>query len=400
MSAQKLNLSLGICIERAQKNSFIIQAGEKETEAAQRMYLFMRSQSLPQIGGEISANSYRLEPYSFNQKSVLLTVDWSLGDYLLNTAQKTKQDKLIAQANVQQQRLDVSLRCAMLYIHILLQQERRKLLQQRLDLLDAHYNVAKALWQSGIRTQFDLLQTEAEIDRLKEDMIFLELDRRNFLQELAQLINEKNADYFEIRPLDTDYICNQQLPEFEAETLNDIPAVISLDLRMQAQQLQTRTVTAQLFPHINGSGGFMQDGDPTGDGNYWQVGVGISLPLFRWNATSFQKQESIALSQALDFQKQETKRNISIVINQIREQLMKLKDVSQLQQRRLKTTQNAFKVAEANYQAGLMTNLEYLSAQQQLNETLIVIQETQLDYTGALVRLYIITNQLEKIDEL
>jgi outer membrane protein TolC len=400
LSAQKSALSLGICIERAQKNSFIIQAGEKEVETAQQKYLYMRSQSLPQIGGELSADSHRLAHYSFDQKSALLSADWPLGDYLLNTAQNAKLDKLIAQTDVQQQRLDVSQRCAMLYIHILLQQERRKLLQQRFDLLDAHYNVAKALWQSGIRTQFDLLQTEAEMDRLKEDMIFLELDRRNFLQELAQLINEKNAEDFELQPLNTESICNQQLPEFEAETLNRIPAVVSLDLRIKAQQLQSKTVTAQLFPHLYGNGGFVQDGDPTGDGNYWQASVGISLPLFRWGAIGFQKRESRALGQALDFRKQETERNLLIITNQITQRLTELKDISQLQQNRLKTTQNAFKAAEANYQAGLMTNLEYLSAQQQLNETLITIQETQLDYTGALVQLYIITNQLDKINEL
>ena len=80
--------------------------------------------------------------------------------------------------------------------------------------------------------------------------------------------------------------------------------------------------------------------------------------------------------------------------------MTKLKDVIQLQNQRLSTTENAYKIAEANYQAGLMTNLEYLSAQQQLNETRIAIQETQLAYVSELVQYYIITNQPDKIAEL
>ena len=144
----------------------------------------------------------------------------------------------------------------------------------------------------------------------------------------------------------------------------------------------------------------MQDGDPTGDGDYWLLGIGIAFPLFRWNVSGLQKQQSTALQQALNFQKQETERDITITINRIRNKMTKLKDVIQLQNQRLSTTENAYKIAEANYQAGLMTNLEYLSAQQQLNETRIAIQETQLAYVSELVQYYIITNQPDKIAEL
>ena len=400
LTAQKSVLSLRTCVERAQNNSFLIHAGEKKIEAAQKNYQYIRYQSLPQINGQLSTDYHKLDPYSFNQKSALLTIDWSPGDFFLNTAQMAKHDKLIAQTEMEQQRLDVSLRCALLYIHILQQLERRELMKRRLTLLDTHYNVAEALWQSGIRTRFDLLQTETEIARLKEDMTYLELDHQNYIQELGQLIGEKNPGDIEIQPLDTKHIYNRPLPEISTATIERLPAIESYKLRIKAQQLHTRIVTAQELPHLNVFGGFMQDGDPAGDGNYWQTGAGISLPVFRWKAASFQKQESKVLSQALDFQKQETERNISVFIAQIQQKLAKLKDVIQLQHQRLKITENAFKIADANYQAGLITNLEYLAAQQQLNETQFDIQKTQLEYTGALIQFYITTNQAEKINEL
>lgn len=396
--AQKNELSLRMCIERAQKNSFLIQAMEKKTEAAQKKYQFEHSQALPQIQADFAAAHFQLEPYSFNQNSVLANADWALGDFLLNTAQAAKQEELIAQSDMRQHRLDVGLRCAMLYIHILQQRQHQELLQQRLKLLDAHYHVAKALWQSGNRTQFDLLQTEAEILRLKENVALLELELRNLLQELAQLINEKFDENIELQPLDVESICNQPLPESSIEAIQHLPVIESFDLHIKARQFQTRAVKAQQLPHLNLSGGFMQDGDPTADGNYWLMSAGISMPLFRWNAAKFQKQESEALGQELNFQKQETERNISIIINQIRQKLAKLKEVIQLQQQRLKTTENVFKIAEANYEAGLMTNLEYLSTQEQFTETHIAIQGTQLDYVSVLVQFYAVTNQLNKID--
>ncbi len=398
--AQKSTLSLGNCIEQAQQNSFLIHADAQKTIAAQKKYQFERAQSLPQMTGELAAGRYQLEPYSFDQTAAFVYGDWSLGDFFLNTAQSARQEKLIAETDNQQTRLDISLSSAMLYIRILQAYAQKELLQQRLNLLNSHFHVAKALWQAGTRTQFDVLQTETEIARLKETIALLELESQNLLQELAQLINEKRADNIYLRPFDSERICNMQLPDFLPEIMQSMPVIQSFDLRIKAQQLRTRAVTAQQLPHFNLSGGFMRDGDPTGDGDYWQMGVGISLPLFRWNVVSFQKQESRALTQMLYFQKQEMERNISIFINQTQQKLVKLKKIIQLQGQRLKTTDNAFKIAEANYQAGLMTNLEYLSVQQQLTETHIAIQETQLNYISTLVQFYIITNQLDKIKKL
>lgn len=52
----------------------------------------------------------------------------------------------------------------------------------------------------------------------------------------------------------------------------------------------------------------------------------------------------------------------------------------QIQQIQLTTTQKTVNFSEVNYQAGLITNLEFITAQQQLTITRLAIEESRLKY--------------------
>jgi outer membrane protein TolC len=396
--AQKTPVSLKNCIERAQQSSFFLKADEQKIESAQKNYQFESSQSRPQIAGELISEQRMLEPYHFAQNAAFVRIDWALGKFFLNTAQAANQEVLSAETEREQSRLDVSLRAAMLYLNILMQQVQTNLFTRRIDLLNAHYNVSEALWRAGTRTQFDLLQTESETVKLKEEITWLEIDRNNLLQELGYLIDEKDIENIELQPFNAETVCSQPVPDFMPDVLQTIPMIQRINFMIKAQQFHTLAVKAQQLPFLSMTGGYMTDGDPTGDGNYWQVGAGVALPLYQWNATKYKRQASEARVQALNFQKKEIERDLSITIRQTRQRLAKLKGLIQLQQERLKSTEKAFELAEANYKAGMMTNLEYLAAQQQFTETQIEIHKTQLDYVVSLVRFYIVTNQLDKIE--
>jgi len=388
------------CLQRAQQSSYRLKADEQKVNAAQKSYQFDRSQTLPQLSGELTREQRHLQPYSFHQQLTLIHSDWSLGDFFLKTARATQREAMMVRALKEQTRLEVIRRAALLYVNILQKQTQTDLLQKRLDLLEAHYNVAKALWRAGARTQLDVLQTETEKAQLKEQMATIELERDNLLQELARLVNWQDAGALQLQPIDAAEICARPAPKVRSETLQSNPLVQALEFQIKAQRIRTQTVKAQQLPRLHVSGGYMADGDPTGDGNYWQVDAGIELPLFQWGATKFQRQQSQALVRSLESQKKELERELTIHTGQTLARLEKLKSVMSLQNERLQTTEKAFQFAEANYKAGLITNLEYLFAQQQLMETQIAIQETQLEYVMNLIEFYVTTNQVQKIEEI
>ncbi|NIA29082.1 MAG: TolC family protein [Actinobacteria bacterium] len=393
-------LTLKDCLQRAQQNSYRLKADEQRAGAAQKNYQFERSQTLPQISAELSGEQRYLQPYNFHQQWTLLHGDWALGNFLLKTAKTAEQDALMIKAEKEQTRLDVSRRAALLYMSILQKQTQANLLQERLELLRTHHEVALALWQAGTRTQFDLLQTEAEMSQLQEQMAKLDMKRETLWQELSRIIAWDTSEHPQFPPVDAATISNQPVPKLRGGILASNPLMQALSFRIRAQEIRTRSIKAQQLPHLHVAGGYFADGDPTGDGNYWQMNAGFDLPLFRWGATKFQRQESQALMQSLQFQKKQVERRLTIYIQQTIKKLARLKNVLELQKGRLQITKKAFQFAEANYQAGLITNLDYLSAQQQLTETRIAIQETQLEYVMNLIEFYVMTNQVEKIEKL
>jgi len=399
-SQQGRALNLKECITLAQKAGYRLKSDEQKVEAMQKSFQFEQSRNLPQISGELAGEQRLLNLYSFNQTVALVHADWSLGDFLLKTAEAAKQDVLMTKAEKEQSRLQTVRRAALLYLSILQKQTQADLLKNRHDLLQTHHAVAQALWQAGTRTQLDVLQTESETSQLEEQMARLDIERQNLLQELGRLMDVQKTESLLLHAIDAAAICVRPTPEGAEGMLNSNPIMMALNYQIKAQQIRTRAVKAQQLPHLHAAGGYFADGDPTGDGNYWQIDAGISLPLFQWGATKFQRQESQALTQSLQLQQKHVQRELSIHIEQTIERLDKLKNVIDLQNKRLHTTQKAFQFAEANYQAGLITNLDYLSAQQQLTETQIAIRETQLQYVMNLVEFYVLTNQVEKIEAL
>ena len=397
-TARSATLTLKDCLLRVQQNSHILQAYQHRAEASRKNYQFEKARTLPQFSGELSREQRYLQPFRFRQQWALVHGDWALGDFLLKTARAADQDMLMAKAEKEQIRLQVVRRAALLYVNYLQKQASIDLLQRRVNLLKVHHDVARALWQAGTRTQLDVLQTESQLSQLAEQMAVLDMQQQNLLQELMRLTGWQQADSLRLQPIDAVAICARPLPEAGDELLQSNPLVRALDFRIKAQRIRTLNARAQQLPHVYVDGGFFADGDPSGDGNYWQVDAGITLPLFQWGTTKYQRQRSQALVQSLESRKKDVQRELKINIEQTLEKMRKLKRVLGLQQSRLQTVEKTFRFAEANYQAGLITNLDYLSAQQQLTATKIAIQETQLEYVMNLVEFYIMTNQVEKIE--
>jgi outer membrane protein TolC len=392
------SLTIQECLQRAQENSYLLKSEIRRAEVAENDFQAEKSMALPQFSGELSNEQRYLAPYNFRQSWALVHADWLVGNFLLNTPQASGQEVLMAKAQIEQTRLQVLRHVALLYIDILQTQIHTHLLYQRLDLLKKHYNIAEALWRAGTRNRLDVLQTESEISQLQEQIAVLDIEGENFWQELSRLIGWDSSDTPQFTTLNSAEICAKPLPAFEETLLAEQPLLQFLSFRLSAEKIRSKSVTAWQLPRLHLAGGYIADADPTGDGNYWRVDAGISLPLFQWDLTKFQKQKSEALIQSVEDLKMNVERELTINVQQILKKLNKLKNVLQLQENRVKTAEETFRYAEDNYQAGIITHLDYMAAQHQLVESQITIQKRRLDYVMNLIDYYVITHQVDKIE--
>lgn len=397
LRAQTTTLSLSRCLELAVQNSFQWQAGEAEVQAAGAAYRVDRTRYFPQISAGLAHNQLFYQQYNYRQQAGQALLDWSAGDWLLKTADIQQKNLLAQQANREQTYLEITNRVALLYVAILQKQVNRAVLQNRLNLLNEHLQISQALWQAGTRTQLDVLQTQSASHQLQEEMLAVELEADNLRQELAKRLNL--PDYRALRL--------QEFPErfFEMDSLSSPawqqnPLLKSLTLQYEAQQLRLREVQAARLPHLQMTGGYFVDRDPTAEGNFWQVGAGLQFPLLRWGLGKFQQQEIRAVAGSLQLQRAEVSRELQIKLDQLSERIRKLREIYQVQEKRLETNRQLLQLATANYQAGLITNLEYLTAQKELAENELTKQETRLDYLLNLIEIYTLTNQTAKIAQL
>lgn len=390
-------LSLQRCIEEAQQHSFILKADAAQAVVLQKEAQLAHSLQRPQLSGELATEQRFLRPYQYNQAWALVHADWSLGDYFLNSSRAVEKEALAAHLETEHQQLQISQKIAELYLHILLVEKHRTILLQREELLRSHYDLAVAQWQAGQRTQLDVLQTESNLSALKEEMARNDLVRDKLVQELRYSLGVPDDADIALAPLDSDNIMRQNPPQFESVNLNSAPALQVFDAHIAAQLIREQTVSAQQWPSLFAAGGVMADADPTGDGNYWQADIGLHLPLYRWGAVKVQKQQAKAALSALEWQKKQLEREMTISVKKSIAEMKNLQTVLASQQERQSINEQAVQFARMNYKAGLVTNLEYLTIQQELAESQINLQTTQLQYVLVLVEFYALTNQMDMI---
>jgi outer membrane protein TolC len=394
-------ITLSQCIDSVQKYSFRLQAEAFNTEAAGKNLDVSHTRSLPTLTGDVGIEGRSLIPYNFGQQWTLVHGDWSLGDFIKKTDRVARQEVVTAQLMQEQVRLDGISRVTSLFMNVLQKEKERELLNERIRLLGTHRIVAVSLWKAGVRTRLDILQTESELSVAKEEKVRILVEIRNAIKEITNLTGMTMLDTFQLETINTkDLIQQVNISELDRQLITENPLYQVLLSKVQSRHLQTDLINAQKWPHIVAGGGYFVDGDPTSDGNYWTIQAGIAFPIYQWGSINYQKEESEALGKSLNMDLLDLNRELLIHLEKTMIRLEELRNMLELQETRLETLQEAQSLADINYKAGLITNLEYLVTQQRNTTTMITIEETRLEYILNLIEYYLVTNQVQKIKEM
>ena len=81
----------------------------------------------------------------------------------------------------------------------------------------------------------------------------------------------------------------------------------------------------------------------------------------------------------------------------IRDKLLQIRDLMELQQQRHDISARAVDYAEMNYKAAIASNIDFIASQQQMTNTELQMEETRLEYVMNLVEFYITNNQVDRI---
>ena len=398
MLAAQSPFTLEQCIDSVVAHSYLYRAGAYRTEAAGRQAEISRSYMLPAVTGDAGVEGRFLRPYNFGQAWALVHGDWSLGDFIRKTDQVARQEVVTARLQQEKTRLDDISRAVSLYMSILQQRKEVQLLDDRITLLKDHLVVAQSLWNAGVRTRMDILQTEAEINRVTVDKARIIMTIRNLMRELTALTGMPVNDSLELMHIDAARLINEMTVAGVGDTLVQANPLYQVYLsRIRTQELQTGMVSAQQWPHLTAGAGRFSDGDPTGDGNYWLLSAGIAIPIYQWGRIRQEKMRSEAITYSLSTELMDLSRELQIHLAKTVNRMEELRGMLELQDQRLENAREAWSLARINYQAGIISNLEYLTAQQQVTATGIAIAQTRLQYVMNLIEYYLTINRVDEI---
>ncbi|MGW8316839.1 MAG: TolC family protein [Bacteroidales bacterium] len=313
------------------------------------------------------------------------------------TSRSYLQDLETRKLEKEQHRLSVIGRSTSLYMSILQVNKQVEILGLKMILLQRHYQVSRGMWMAGLRSELDMLQTESEIARLKEDSTQLTMVQSNLTIELAQLLGMDSADGLHLATLRLDAPEVFAVPDISIENLADNPLLSVLDSRLAAEQFRMDEITAYQIPHVTLGTGLVKDADPTGDGNFLQINAGVSIPIYAGNTFTYQKQGSQAMSESLAAQRSDAERELMIHLMKIHDNLVQTRSLMELQHQRLDISSRAVDFAEVNYKSGIASNIDVLASQQQLTNTELEIEQTRLEYVVNLIEFYLTNNQVDRI---
>ena len=394
---QSIVLTLEECIRLAEENSYQLQSDEYEINVAENAAAIAESRALPWISGELAMDNRFLKPYYFNQMWAAVHADWSLGDLIRKTGRSALQDVETRRLEKEAHRLNVIGRSTSLYMSILQVNKQIEILGVKVNFLKHHHEVSHGMWLAGLRSELDMLLTESEMTRLREDSAQLAMVRNDLTIELVHLLGMDTADNLHLVSLRLDSITAEPVPDISLQNLANNPVLSAFDSRMNAEQFRMDEITAAQIPHIIMGSGFVKDDDPTGDGNYMQISAGAIIPIYSGKAFTYQKQGTKAMMESLDAQRSEAERELLIHLLIIRDRMVNTKSLMDLQHYRRDISARAVDFAEVNYKSGIASNIDFISSQQQLTNAEMEIEAVRLEYAMNLIEFYITNNQVERI---
>ncbi|MDD3320848.1 MAG: TolC family protein [Paludibacter sp.] len=384
----------------------IIKA-EKELDAANARIGFANSAYLPDIN--ISSAYTHIGPTSSitipemgtfqlfpaDNYNATLNVNQSIYDFG-KTAKNIAFEKMgkdLTNLSIEQAKQGLSQRVMGNYYAIVFLQEAVKIKNEELTTLNEHLNYVEKKAETGSATQYEILSTKVRISSIENQ-------KTDILSSLKVQSSQLNS--FMGNTPDTKLNVRENLLNTEIIAPTDSLFSMAFEQRDEMKIALQKTNMAKtkleltkaqnnpafnVFANAGVKNGYLPDMAKLTP-NY-AVGVGVKIPIFDANRSKYNQQQVKANMEGNDQDTELVKRAIVNEVvesrsNAIASHKKVLQSGLQLHQ-----AQQAHALAEINFKAGAITNLDLLESYTAVAESKLALLKTKIDYTVSLLKLKI-----------
>lgn len=270
-------------------------------------------------------------------------------------------------------------------------QEAVKIKDEQLKMLNEHLDFVQKKAETGSATQYEILTTKVKISAAENQ-------KTDLLTALEVQTDQLNT-YLD-KPLGNRFLLRTNLQPVQIISSKDIllnkalENRIEMKMAMQKEEISKSkldVIRVQNNPSVNafGTGGVKNGYIPdlnAPKANY-VVGIGVKVPLFDANRSKYAK---IQVQSEIADDEQDTELTRQTISNEVTESRANAEAAfKKINQSELQLNQaiEANKLAEVNYKAGSITNLDLMDSYTAVSESKLALFKTRLDYTMNLDKL-------------
>lgn len=399
------SLSLKSIIEEVTANHPAVKKAMEELNVADAKIGIAEANYLPNV--DFSTSYSRIGPiakisipdmgsFSFvphDNYSAAINVNQTVYDFgrTDKAVQLEKEGKELTRQTVEQVKQKLSQAVIANYYTLVFLQEAIKIKDEQLKTLKEHLDRVQKKQETGSATQYEILTTEVRISAIENQKTDLETARQVQVCQLNQLLGNSGNTAQQVRKDLT--VANPDLKEdalIEAAMQNRDEMKLAREkarlagLRLSYSGLQNKPVINAFLT------GGVKDGytpyiyDPKAN---FVAGFGMKVPIFDGKRSKYNVKQAESAVLSNDQDTEIARRGI---VNEVVEAEANLKASakkvaqSELQ---LKQAVQAYALAQAKFDAGVITNLELIEGSTAVSESRLQLLKSKIDYTGSLYKL-------------
>jgi len=283
------------------------------------------------------------------------------------------------------------------FLQVQLAKKGLELALESREQLSRHVKQAEDLYNAGKISRFDFLRTKVQLASINVQVLQSEnalLLAKDMLKNLLDMNLESNIDVSDEIEYST---CTLSLNEAMEFALKNRPEIKAMDITVKIAEKSLAIAKAGNKPNLVLAGNYdYKNPDSSGKeqwGTDWSIILSVNIPLFQGGENIGKVKQAEAQLRQAELGLEQLIKGINTEVRNAFLQMHSSQSLLVSQQENIMEAEEALKIAESRYAAGLITNLEYLDAQIALNRAKIDYLKTLINYLIAEARLKKATGQ-------
>jgi len=388
------------CINYALENHPTIISANQNCISAQAQIKKTKSDYYPQVD-LVSQNSYFNIPVTaINQGQLIRTQEsyqilLQLNQTFFRLGRKeeveqSKQNLLVAQANLQKVKQDLVLEVIKSFYDVLRAEYLAKVSEEALNLAKEHLQMTQEMVSAGTAASVDILPLEVEVANnnlaLIKSVNQIKLAKSTLKRAigLSTLEDIKVAEPL-VKPLEGEFELNQLL----TDAYNLRPELVEIESRIRFDELAVRINKLKHISTFDISGNYNREiyTSLTPRPEYWSVNARVVLPLFDGGYIKGAITSAEADLNNLKAQREQLKQDIGFEVEQAYLKLNEAKELIKATEKNVEEAELSLKSAEERYKEGVAIIIEVIEAQTKLATAKVNHIQSLYDYNIALANL-------------